>query len=386
MKQSFKIAIDATTVRSGGGPIICAHEMQMIRHYGGDDVELLLFDSPNGLPLAADLPVTQLARPAFDPALARGFARWNVYEARSAIRAARADAYISFTNWIPVNLGVPSALYLHSPYAMQIGAGQFKRLPARLPRFLASQWALAQAEAVIVQTKLIGAQAERAYGHLRPMVPGLGPLRLYEIPPNGSWMDRITPDAAFAEQLKKLREQADFWLFYPSLPWSHKNMSGLAAALKRVAAAGKTVGLILPAGGISPGEVAGQTGFVLQSYDGLKQTQMAACYDFADAVIFPSLLETAGLGLVEALARRRPLLASDRQFVHELCGDAALLFDPDQPERIAAAVLAFVGDPEGKAKALQRADAWRAERLTTTSSAWTEVIQLLRSAREKYRR
>jgi len=115
----------------------------------------------------------------------------------------------------------------------------------------------------------------------------------------------------------------------------------------------------------------------LRSFGGLTQDEMAACYDFADAVIFPSLLETAGLGLVEALARRRPLLASDRAFVHELCGDAAILFDPRSPEDIAAKVVAFARDPDRQASAHHRAQVWMDSGRGLTEAGWKTTFELL---------
>ena len=42
----------------------------------------------------------------------------------------------------------------------------------------------------------------------------------------------------------------------------------------------------------------------------------------------PSLVETVGLPMLEAMSAGVPVVAADRDYAHDLCGDAALYFDP----------------------------------------------------------
>ena len=64
------------------------------------------------------------------------------------------------------------------------------------------------------------------------------------------------------------------------------------------------------------------------------------------ALVFPSLYEGFGLPPLEAMASGCPVAASSAGSIPEVCGDAAVLFDPEDPEAIAAGVL----------EALSRAD------------------------------
>lgn len=57
-----------------------------------------------------------------------------------------------------------------------------------------------------------------------------------------------------------------------------------------------------------------------------------AAYRRANAVFLPSLLETFSASFPEAMQTGRPILASDRPFARELCGNAALYFDPYSAE------------------------------------------------------
>jgi glycosyltransferase involved in cell wall biosynthesis len=375
--MSFRVLVDASTLRSGGGPIIAAHELGMIHCTFGDAVEILLVDGPHGLPLASDVPVRWLPRPSIDPATPTGFLLWSLVEAPRMVSDYKADAYLSFVNWLPLRMPVPAAVYMHSPYAMHVDLRKPRELLTRLPRFALAQIGIATARAVVVQTEMIREDVRTALLRLGPRSGGRQ-VPVLKVTPTGSWMETKQANAALRARLEAERGKADFWLFYPSIPWTHKNMDGLAIALNLVAAAGIRVGLLLPAGGIHQDQLApGPHRPLLRSFEGLTQEEMAACYDFVDAVIFPSLLETAGLGLVEALARRRPLLASNREFVHELCGDAAILFDPGSPEDIAAKILAFVQDPHRQASAQQRADHWMEARRDRTETGWRAAFDLL---------
>lgn len=55
---------------------------------------------------------------------------------------------------------------------------------------------------------------------------------------------------------------------------------------------------------------------------------MCSLYRAADVFIFPSLTETLGLPLMEAMQFRLPILASDLPFAREICKREALYFDP----------------------------------------------------------
>lgn len=55
-------------------------------------------------------------------------------------------------------------------------------------------------------------------------------------------------------------------------------------------------------------------------------------YHQLDACIFPSICESFGHPLVEALALGKPIICADRPYAREICGQHALYVDPDRPE------------------------------------------------------
>lgn len=64
-------------------------------------------------------------------------------------------------------------------------------------------------------------------------------------------------------------------------------------------------------------------------------------YQAMDGVIFPSLLECFSVTPLEALVMQKPLFASDRGFVRDICGDHAFYFDPLDAESIASTIAGY---------------------------------------------
>ena len=61
-------------------------------------------------------------------------------------------------------------------------------------------------------------------------------------------------------------------------------------------------------------------------------------------MIFPSLYEGFGLPVIEAMAAGIPVACSNTRALPEITSDAALLFNPDNPEEIAQAILSLTSD------------------------------------------
>ncbi len=72
--------------------------------------------------------------------------------------------------------------------------------------------------------------------------------------------------------------------------------------------------------------------------------ELARVTGAAYAMIFPSLFEGFGIPILEAMACGVPVLISDSSSMPEVGGTAALLFDPGQPEDIAAKMMQVYKD------------------------------------------
>ena len=67
-------------------------------------------------------------------------------------------------------------------------------------------------------------------------------------------------------------------------------------------------------------------------------------YRHTDLVLQPSLMEGFGLTALEAMHCGAPVIAADAGALPEVVGDARALFDPQQPDTIAARMEEFLSD------------------------------------------
>jgi len=72
--------------------------------------------------------------------------------------------------------------------------------------------------------------------------------------------------------------------------------------------------------------------------------QAQELYQHADILVSPSLVESFGYPLVEAMAHGLPVVAADTEINREICAEAALYFTPRSPEDLTRAVREVAGD------------------------------------------
>ncbi len=141
-----------------------------------------------------------------------------------------------------------------------------------------------------------------------------------------------------------------FVLFVSSL-WPYKNCDGLlrAWALARRQLADRQLAIVGP--GRDEKYVAslhslaadlGISGDVV-FVGGVPLEETVCFYRAADAFVYPSLSETFGLPILEAMACGCPVVTSDTSAMPETAGGAAVLCDPTDPASIARAIVEAAG-------------------------------------------
>lgn len=76
----------------------------------------------------------------------------------------------------------------------------------------------------------------------------------------------------------------------------------------------------------------------------LTDTELSALYRHAQAYLFPSLYEGFGLPPLESMSHGTPVISSNRGSLPEILGDAALYFDPTNPESLIEKLRELEGD------------------------------------------
>ena len=81
---------------------------------------------------------------------------------------------------------------------------------------------------------------------------------------------------------------------------------------------------------------------------------LAFLFDRALCLVFPSLTEGFGLPALEAMALGCPVVSTDRASLPEICGEAALLAPPDQPELWIKHVRSLLDSPNLREELIER--------------------------------
>jgi glycosyltransferase involved in cell wall biosynthesis len=68
-------------------------------------------------------------------------------------------------------------------------------------------------------------------------------------------------------------------------------------------------------------------------------------YELATVLVLPSLAETVGLPMLEAMSVGTPVLVADRSYAHDICEDAAVFFDPLNGEDFAEKAIDLLSSP-----------------------------------------
>ena len=222
----------------------------------------------------------------------------------------------------------------------------------RLFRKLAYDRASRQATEVIVISEFV---RERVVERL-----DLDPEHVHRIPLAVDH-ERFRPDPAVE------REQL---LLYPARPWPHKNHARLLEAFRELRHRRPELRLLLTGAGHDQSPL--PEGVEARAVGG---DELVELYRRAACLVFPSLYEGFGLPPVEAMACGCPVAASAIGSLPEVCGDAAVLFDPLDPEAIAAGVEeALARTDELRARGLVRAAAFTWD---ATARAHDRVYSLL---------
>ncbi|RKX93552.1 MAG: hypothetical protein DRP84_08245, partial [Spirochaetes bacterium] len=148
-------------------------------------------------------------------------------------------------------------------------------------------------------------------------------------------------DKQFKERIDELKE----YILSVSTIYPHKNYEVLIKAYSRLPKNIKDKYTLVIAGGISSPTL------YFQKLEGMVRKldikdrvvflgevaygNMPYLYQRASVFVLPSILETFGHTLIEAMAAGIPIIASDSTAIPEITNNAALLFDPHNPDELA---------------------------------------------------
>jgi len=282
----------------------------------------------------ADVPGAQAERPAWPTERAAVRVAWLHVRGPAHARRAGAAVWFSPAPLIPAWWRGPAVATFHDLVFVQRPELYRGRLHA-LHAGWAARRAATRADAIVCVS---GATA-------RAVIDGLGsdPSRVTVIPNGVS--DVFRRAAAGASRGRHL-------LFVGTFE-ARKGLDTLAAALPALRAAGVDAPLLLagrPGWGAREALERLARDPSVEIRHGPDDRALAALYDEAIAVLYPSVLEGFGLPVAEAMAAGRPVVASDLEAIREWAGDVPWYVEPGDPGQLARTIAALVNAPDEAAR------------------------------------
>ncbi|BDG71801.1 glycosyltransferase family 4 protein [Roseomonas fluvialis] len=270
-------------------------------------------------------------------------------------RALRGDVLMNLGNTAPILAGARQAVVIHDAGAFDTPESYsfaFRSWYRLLQRLLARRGARILTVSHFSRGRIAAA--------LR-----IDPASIAVLPEGGEHILRIPADGAV---LGRHRLEPARYALVVGNPAAHKNLAALTAAADVLGQHGLTLavaGAADPAVFRAGGGVAAGAARVLGR---VSDSELRALYENALCLVFPSRYEGFGLPPLEAMTCGCAVVAAHAGAVPEVCGEAALYFDPAQPATLAEALDRLITE-DGLRDGLRDAGRARATRFTWEGAA-----------------
>ena len=227
-------------------------------------------------------------------------------------------------------------------------------IPLRLPEFFPERDRFRhRLESLIERSAVLVAISHQTRADLVELL-GVDPLRVRVIYPGRGVSLHPAPPDATAEVAARYGIQGQYILYVGSLG-PHKNVSTLLRAYERARLQDGLAAKLVLVGSRRWGEatlsalesVRVRSDIVLTG--AVPAADLPPLYSGAACFVFPSQYEGFGLPVLEAMACGTPVIASNAGALPEVAGGAGLLVDPEDPERLAAAMCQLATDQQLRA-------------------------------------
>jgi glycosyltransferase involved in cell wall biosynthesis len=303
---------------------------------------------------------------------ARSVLAWDQFAVPGAVRRHRVDVLFNPKYSIPLRAGCPAVWVCHGLdwYVMPWASRFVDRLSHR---FLVPQYARRAAAIVAVS------EVTRQHVMQYLAVP---PDRVATVYSGVDDVFRQRLDRGKLDDLRRRYRLPDRFLLYAGAIYPPKNFTRLVRAYAQVGP-GRGIPLVVAGGEnrfLSERELVEPEALGIASWvhrpGWIEQEDLAGVYQLADALLLPSLFESCGLPVLEAMAAGCPVVTADRYGTKELAQNAAVLVDPESVDSIAAGIARILDDPPTRIRLIEagqtRSDGFRWSRCARETLAVLE--------------
>lgn len=284
---------------------------------------------------------------------------WEQTVWRTHVMRRRPDILFSSANFGLLGCPVPQVLLvreggLFDPFYLSTIAPQ-QGAKLALQRYLRRQlmlWSTSGTTHVITPTAAMRDM-------LLDWVPALEPR--CSVNTYGTLLDSFQP----ADPPRPWRGDGTLRLLYVSVYYAHKNPGCLALATEQLNAEGIPAHALctmtldetqrMPGGAYDHFVLSRAQASGAMSLQAFPYAQLPGVYTSHDVFVFPSVSETFGHPMVEAMSSGLPIVAADTPVNREVCGDCALYFRPFSASELAARIKELDADPALRARLSQAA-------------------------------
>ena len=349
----MNVAIDAVGIRGHGGAAVLCELLHWLPHVRPDwrwhvflfERDFREFDDPP----SSDRVTIEHTRHG-DSGTAR--LMWVNSKLQKRVREIGADLILSIANIGARRPATPQMVLVHQINAFFNGGVTQGAFPNRLRMSFLRWQILAGAKA----SKVVIVQTEGMRDRMQQIEPSLAGR--IQVIPSGYRTFSEDPQIR-TETRNSILSLSSPRLIYISHPSEHKNHLNLLRALPGIIKVWPSLQLLLTLEGDQfPNKR--YASFIAEIQETAKNLDIEKnvillgileadevyfALSRCDIMVFPSLAESFGLGLVEAMAADCPIAVSDLPYAHNVAGNAAVYFDPKDPKSITQTVLSLLDNP-----------------------------------------
>jgi len=256
---------------------------------------------------------------------------------RLSLEGSSEDILFSFNSLPPlVRSKAFTVTYIHSPQFVGLHKNSSYTLIERIRFFVEIRWFMSfykNSDVLWVQTESMKAMLVKLCQDARiDVVPFLDD-RLYGL-----------YNRELSATKNKLNHKKEYKFFYPAAFTGHKNHRVLVDAFRILEKLHPNVKLILTLSEKNFYELVGQKPLAnVLNIGVVSREKVISTMKSSSALIFPSKAETFGIPLIEATSLGLPVIASELDFIRDVCIPVET-FDPNSSNSIADAIARFIGE------------------------------------------
>jgi len=347
-----KVVIDAVGVRGHGAAAVLEEVLRQIPMVRPDwDIEVFLlsrhlreFDDPAPLPKRVHLKAQDFG----DTALER--LMWSYIGFPSVCRRLRGNVALCFANIGSRRPWTPQVVLVHQLLAINTAAHHTLRGLSRLRMRVLGRLILGGARAsrfVVVQSRWM----KEALARLCPELQA----KIFVIP--SPIRERVAQDGVIRESLQRVAEVCSPLIVYVAHPAQHKDHATAVRALSGIRDVFADAALVLT---LDPAPRDKKSMVVVRALrrtiegegvadrvhlvGAIAGSEVDWLLERADLMVFPSLAESFGLPLAEAMACGCPIVAADVPYAHDVAEDCAVYFKASDSRDLAVKAISVLRD------------------------------------------